>query len=123
MKMGNDIFQIYKNCQKHSGWVYDKLHFLLKRVSLGNQPNKIMKLTTATLKAEILSALSSEVDIWLEKQSTISDGYEYETQFMKVAQKVNTILLEKSMGKLPVSRNKKNFTPVLEKLKSAKNMR
>ena len=82
-----------------------------------------MELTTATLKAEILSALSSEIDNWLEKQSTISDGYEYETQFMKVAQKVNTILLEKSLGKLPGSRNKKNFTPVLEKLKSAKNMR
>ena len=82
-----------------------------------------MKLTTATLKAEILSALSSEIDIWLEKQSTISDGYEYETQFMKVTRKINTILLEKSMGKLPGSRNKKNFTPVLEKLKSAKNMR
>ena len=73
-----------------------------------------MKLTTATLKAEILSALSSEIDIWLEKQSTISDGYEYETQFMKVTRKINTILLEKSIGKLPGSRNKKNFTPVLE---------
>lgn len=82
-----------------------------------------MELTTSALKAEIFSALSSEIDIWLEKQSTISDGYEYETQFMKVAHKVNTILLEKSMGNLPGSRNKKNFTPVLEKLKSAKNMR
>ena len=73
-----------------------------------------MKLTTVELKAEILSALSSEIDIWLEKQSTISDGYEYETQYMKVTRKINTILLEKSIGKLPGSRNKKNFTPVLE---------
>jgi hypothetical protein len=67
------------------------------------------------IKAAILESLSSEIDEWLDKQATINNGYEYETQFMKVAQKVNQILLEKSLGKLPGSRNKKNFTPVLGK--------
>ena len=76
-----------------------------------------MELSTASVKAEILSALSFEIDNWLEKQSSITDGYEYESQFMKVAQKLNKIVLEKSMGKLPGSRNKKNFIPVLEKSK------
>ena len=76
-----------------------------------------MELSTASVKAEILSALSCEIDNWLEKQSGITDGYEYESEFMKVAQKLNKIVLEKSMGKLPGSRNKKNFTPVSGKLR------
>ena len=63
------------------------------------------------LKSAILASMSAEIDEWLDKQENISNGYEYETQFMKVAQKVNKILLEKSLGKLPGSRNKK--TPYL----------
>lgn len=71
----------------------------------------------AELKAAILASMSAEIDDWLDKQENITTGYEYETEFAKVAQKVNKILLEKSLGKLPGSRNKKNSTPVLEKLK------
>jgi hypothetical protein len=67
------------------------------------------------LKTEILSALSSELDSWLESQSKIKDGHEYETTYMLFAQKMNKLILEKSMGKLPGSRNKKNFIRVLEK--------
>ena len=65
----------------------------------------------AAIKAAILQSLSEEVDIWLDKQEKITDGYEYEDQFMATAQRVNKILLSKSLGKLPGSRNKKNFTP------------
>lgn len=66
----------------------------------------------AAIKAALLQSLSEEIDIWLDKQEKITDGYEYESQFMLTAQKVNRILLSKSMGKLPGSRNKKNFNPV-----------
>jgi len=69
----------------------------------------------AAIKAAILQSLSEELDIWLEKQEKITDGYEYEEQFMAMAQEVNKIILSKSMGKLPGSRNKKNSSPVLGK--------
>ncbi len=67
------------------------------------------------IKAEILSALSAEIDTWLETQSNITDGYEYESRYMLFSRKVNRIVLQKSMGTLPGSRNKKNFIPVWEK--------
>ena len=60
------------------------------------------------LKAAILEAVSAELDQWLDKQENIRSGYEYESEFMKVAQKVNKLMLEKSQGHLPGSRNKKN---------------
>lgn len=67
------------------------------------------------LKAEILAAVSEELDTWLKDQSKIKDGYEYETKYMQFAQKINKLILEKSMGQLPGSRNKKKLTHVLEK--------
>ena len=70
----------------------------------------------AELKAAILESVSAELDQWLDKQEKIRSGYEYESEFMKVAQKVSKLLLEKSQGQLPGSRNKKNdSTPVLGK--------
>ena len=70
----------------------------------------------AALKAAIMQGLSEEVDKWLDQQPTITSGYDYETEFMKVAQRVNKVLLEKSLGKQPRSRNdKKKFTPALGK--------
>jgi len=71
----------------------------------------------AAIKAAILQSLSEEVDIWLDKQEKITDGYEYEDQFMATAHRVNKILLSKSIGNLPGSRNKKNSIPVLERSK------
>jgi len=69
------------------------------------------------VKTAILSAISEELDLWLEKSESIKDGYEYETEFMNTARQVNSILLTKSLGKTSVNRNKKNSTPVLENLK------
>jgi hypothetical protein len=71
----------------------------------------------STLKSTILSAISEELDLWLDKESNIEDGYEYENEFMKTAQKVNHILLSKSLGSVSSNRNKKNFIPVLGSLK------
>lgn len=69
--------------------------------------------TSAPIKEEILQLLEVEVDQWLATEKSITDGYTYETKFMEVAQRVNRILLTKSMGNLPKDRNKKNFRPVL----------
>lgn len=70
----------------------------------------------SALKTAIMQSLSEEVDKWLDQQPSLSSGYEYETAFMKVAQRVNKVLLEKSLGKPPRSRNdKKKSTPALGK--------
>lgn len=71
----------------------------------------------ATLKKDILTAISEELDLWLSKESEIQDGYEYESEFMKTAHQVSHVILSKSLGKVSCNRNKKNFTPVLESMK------
>jgi len=71
----------------------------------------------STIKASILQSISEELDLWLAKESTIQDGYEYETEFMNTARKVNQILLSKSLCPTSVNRNKKNSRPVLGSLK------
>ena len=71
----------------------------------------------ATLKKDILSAISEELDLWLDKEGAIQDGYEYESEFMKTARQVSHIMLSKSLGEVSCNRNKKNFIPVLESMK------
>jgi hypothetical protein len=66
-----------------------------------------------TMKTAIMSALSEEIDLWLEKEEMIKDGYEYEDEFINTARKVNQILLTKSLGVISSNRNKKNSRPVL----------
>jgi len=77
--------------------------------------NKIMDKTIK--KAAILSAISEELDLWLSKENKINDGYEYESEFMKTAHKVNRIMLSKSIGESSCNRNKKNSKPVLGNMK------
>jgi hypothetical protein len=69
------------------------------------------------LKSEILSAISAELDLWLDKESGIRDGYTYESEFMKTARQVTHLMLSKSLGEVSCNRNKKNFIPVLESMK------
>ena len=69
------------------------------------------------LKADILSAISEELDLWLEKEKSIKDGYEYETEFIDTSRKINRILLSKSIGSVSSNRNKKNFGRVLDSSK------
>lgn len=76
-----------------------------------------MRMNKETEKAAILASISEELDIWLEKKDSIKDGYEYETEFMKLSQQVNRIMMQKSLGALSCNRNKKNFTPVSGKSK------
>ncbi|MDR1023216.1 MAG: hypothetical protein LBL94_08110 [Prevotellaceae bacterium] len=70
-----------------------------------------------SIKTAMLSALSEEIDLWLDKESSIQDGYSYETEFINTARKVNHILLSKSLGSVSTNRNKKNFMPASESLK------
>ena len=70
----------------------------------------------STLKAAIMQSLSEEVDKWLDKQQSIASGYDYEVEFLKTARNVNKIILEKSLGEQPRSRNdKKKSKPALGK--------
>ena len=66
----------------------------------------------------MLSAISEELDLWLDRENIIADGYEYESEFMQVSRNINRILLSKSLGDVSSNRNKKkNSIPVLEPLK------
>jgi hypothetical protein len=69
------------------------------------------------IKALILQQISEELDIWLDKQEKITDGLEYENQALALSQNISRILVTQSRGRLPSSRNKKNFKRVLGKLK------
>jgi len=66
----------------------------------------------STLKSIMLSAISEELDLWLDKTITITDGHEYESEFMNTAHKINHILFTKSLGEVSSNRNKKK-TPYL----------
>ena len=65
------------------------------------------------IKQEILSQIEVEINQWLETSSSIKDGYDYEDKFMLVSQKINKIILTKSLGEPPKDRNKKNSRRVL----------
>lgn len=59
------------------------------------------------IKDTILSEVSKEIDLWLDKSETIEDGYEYETEFIETARRVSKILFSKSLGDTSSNRNKK----------------
>ena len=70
------------------------------------------------IKQNILRLMSQEVDQWLEIQDKIEDGYEYEEKFLEASRKMSALLLTRSMGKIPGSRNqKKKFIPVSDESK------
>jgi len=71
----------------------------------------------STLKSIMLSTISEEIDLWLDKESTITDGHQYEDEFMKTAHKINHILFTKSLGEVSCNRNKKNSIPVSERFR------
>src|ERR1035437_673277 len=61
----------------------------------------------STIKAEILSGISLELDVWLSEQEAIKDSYEYKAVILNLHKKINRTILLKSLGKQPGSRNKK----------------
>lgn len=69
------------------------------------------------MKQEIMSAVSQEIDQWLEEESLIKDGITYEATVLKRSLNIGRVMMEKSMGEVSSNRNKKNCTPVLARLK------
>ncbi|NTS43114.1 hypothetical protein HRG84_19670 [Flavisolibacter sp. BT320] len=62
------------------------------------------------IKEAIMQRLSEEVDLWLDQEPTLTSGYDYETEFIGLGRRLNRIVLEESLGKVPKSRNgKKKF--------------
>lgn len=61
----------------------------------------------SALKTEILARISTELDQWLEQESSISSGYDYETKLLEVCKRVNRTILEGSVGAQPRGRNAK----------------
>ena len=72
------------------------------------------------LKAKIMEQISTELDTWLEKKDSISNGYDYESELTLVARKVNTVILKQSIGELPKSRNLKKLQTTLGKVEVPK---
>ena len=57
-----------------------------------------------------MQRLSEEVDLWLDQEPTLTTGYAYETEFIGFSRRLNRIVLEESLGKVPKGRNgKKKF--------------
>jgi hypothetical protein len=82
--------------------------------------DKATKTDKAAMKAAILAAISEEVDLWLDKEGGIKDGYEYEDELLKTARNMGCALLKGSLGAVPKDRNgKKNSTPASGGLRSA----
>jgi len=61
------------------------------------------------LKAAILESIGTELDVWLDKKDSIKTGYEWETTLVGHAQKINQLIIQHSLGSVPINRNKKNF--------------
>ena len=79
-----------------------------------------MKKNKETEKAAILASISEELDIWLEKKDSIRDGYGYETEFMKLSQHVNRIMMQKSPGAVSCNRNKKKLHTCFGKVEAGR---
>jgi hypothetical protein len=71
-----------------------------------------------TIKAAIMSAISEEVDLWLDKEGSIKDGYEYEDEFMKTAHKVCQAMLSKSLEDISSNRKKKETSDLFWEARS-----
>jgi hypothetical protein len=63
----------------------------------------------SAIKSAMLSAISEELDLWLDKANSITDGYEYESEFIAMTRQLNQILLSKSLGTVSSNRNKKKL--------------
>jgi hypothetical protein len=58
-------------------------------------------------KEAIMSQISEELDLWLEKADNSKDGYEYETELLNTTRTINQIILSNSLGEVSSDRKKK----------------
>jgi hypothetical protein len=85
-----------------------------------NFAEKIIEMKTEKekeIEEVIIDLVTKEIKECLGDLKSIKDGYEYEEKVLSVVRKIGAIVITKSMGELPKSRNKKNSKPVLEMLK------
>jgi hypothetical protein len=60
------------------------------------------------IKAEILQAISSELDEFFKDADKIEGAYDYEERYLQFTRSINRMILQKSIGEIPGNRNKKN---------------
>lgn len=65
------------------------------------------------IKKEMQAALWAEIDQWVEEKDAIQDGYEFEDRLLQRFHNIGKMMMQKSVGEVPVSRNKKNSARVL----------
>ncbi len=79
----------------------------LRKGELWEKPFIMNEQERTRIKEAIMQRLSEAVDQWLEKEPTLSNGYEYETEFIGFSRRLNKIVLEESLGEVPGGRNGK----------------
>jgi hypothetical protein len=69
---------------------------------------------TAKMKSEMLAIFSDKTDQWMSSQNGQTDGFEYERSYTGAIQDISREVFQLSLGKIPQSKNKKNFKPLME---------
>ncbi len=70
---------------------------------------------------KILAIVTKHYQQWEQNPDRMKNGYEYESTFANMTQKMEKEMLEASLGEIPISRNdKKKLLQDLETLKSPK---
>ena len=62
----------------------------------------------------IMEEIEQAVSHWGKSQQGQKSGYEYERSFVEMWQRMANKIFQKKIGKLPGSRNQKNFKQVWE---------
>jgi len=65
------------------------------------------------IKQQLMASFEQELDIWLSEKDSIKDGYEYENRLVRHHQNIGQMLMQMSVGDIPINRNKKNSRPHL----------
>ena len=69
-----------------------------------------------SFKEQALQIVSKHLEEWESNPNRMEDGYQYESTYASMMEKVEQEILQLSVGKVPKSKNsKKNFKPDLEK--------
>lgn len=65
---------------------------------------------------KVLAIVTKHYEQWEQNPSRMENGYQYESTFASMTQKMEKEILEVSLGAMPISRNdKKKLLPGLEK--------
>ena len=73
-----------------------------------------MELESARIKSAMVALFSDKIDQWMLSQQNQTDGFEYERSYTEAIQEISCEVFQLSLGKMPKSKNKKNFKPLKE---------